>query len=384
MNYSINFGGKPARSSTLALCIVLALLGLALAALPASAQKREKRLDMFVGEQTVLSAENVDKYSLGTKGIVDVRLPEDGNEFVLVALAPGDSTLLLIMKNGNKVRYNIVVREVRVTERDNIRLDFYFVELAKNSGSRIGIGWPGTVAANVAVNASASLLSPRAITDATATVATQVLPRLDLAQNSGWAKVLREASIIMANGENGSFESGGELNFRIEGAVSSSIEKIQFGSKIEVQPRYDRTTGRLDLKIAALVSELTDTSADGLPGRSFTSLDTLVNLELGQSIVLAGIHARSSGRGSEGLPLLSQIPVVGHLFGSKTRRMTEVENLIFIVPTVVQAVDLEHRDLVQAAQKAYSAGDGEVDGKALYNKAFPRVRSKQSKKGAKQ
>jgi len=342
----------------------------------ASAQANQKRLDMFVGEQTVLSADNVDKFSLGTTGVVAVRLPEDGKEFVLVGLAPGDTTLLLIMKSGAKVRYNIVVREVRVTERDNIRLDFYFVELSRDEGYRIGVGWPGTIGGTVGISSTISLKAPRAVTEATATIATQVLPRLDMAQNSGWAKVLREATIIMANGEESVFESGGELNFRIESAVASSIQQISFGSRIQVKPRYDRTTGRLDLKINALVSELTDAGSDGLPGRTFTSLDTLVNLELGQSIVLAGIHAQSIGRGKEGLPLLSQIPVLGYLFGTGTFRETEVENLIFIVPTVVQAVDLQNKDRVQEAQEAYRVNEGEVDGEILYNKAFPRPRVK--------
>jgi len=222
-------------------------------------------------------------------------------------------------------------------------------------------------------------LRPASLTSATASVASQVLPRLDLAQNSGWAKVMREASVVVANGEKSTFESGGELNFRIEGAVSSSIEQIQFGSRIGVRPRYDRSTGRLDLKIEALVSELTDAASDGLPGRSYTSLDTLVNLELGQSIVLAGIHATSKGKNSEGLPFLSQIPVLGHLFGSHSIRETESENLVFIVPSVVQAVTSSKRRRVVEAQEAFRKYEGGVDGTLLFRKAMPEPKSKSKK-----
>ena len=57
-------------------------------------RSQEKNIELFVGGQKVISAENVAKYSVGTEGIVDVRLPEDGNEFLVVAIAPGTTTLL--------------------------------------------------------------------------------------------------------------------------------------------------------------------------------------------------------------------------------------------------------------------------------------------------
>ena len=281
-----------------------------------ASQSSEQRLDLFIGEQTVLSSKDVDKFSLGTAGIVDVRISDEGSDFVVVALARGTTTLLLLMKDGRQVRYTISVREVRVAQRDNIRLDFYFVELSKEQGSRVGVGWPGTIGGSASIDAAINLQT-RAVSAATASIASEVLPRLDFAQDTGWARVLRESSVVMANGETGSFESGAELNFRVSSAVSTGIEKIQFGSRIEVEPRYDRTTKRLDIRITAVVSELTNAAVDGLPGRSYTNLNTLVNLELGQSIVLAGINAQSKAKRSEGLPWLHDLPVIGYLFGSQ-------------------------------------------------------------------
>ena len=354
-----------------------ALLGLALVLIvlygtsSASAGNGKRHRNLFVGEQTVISSKNVDRFSLGAPGIVDVRVPNDGSDLVVVALAPGTTTLLLLMKNGEKVHYTISVRQVRVSKRHNIRLDFYFVEFSKDQGSRIGIGWPGTIGGNAKVNLRADLLG-NSVTSATASITAQVLPRLDLAQNGGWAKVMRESSVVMANGETGSFESGAELNFRVANSVSTGIEKIKYGSRVEVQPRYDRTTKRLDIRITAVVSALTGAAVDGLPGRTFTNLNTLVNLELGQSIVLAGIHAQSSAKRSEGVPWFNRIPVFGYLFGSKTHRSSSVENLIFIVPTVIQSVDIERRNLVEVAYEAYRSNSASAH-QALREWVLPAV-----------
>ena len=48
-----------------------------------------------------------------------------------------------------------------------------------------------------------------------------------------------------------------------------------------------------------------------MPGRNIARVDTLVNLQLGQSIVLSGFRGRSSTQSSTGLPWLAQIPLLG-------------------------------------------------------------------------
>ena len=132
----------------------------------------------------------------------------------------------------------------------------------------------------------------------------------------------------MAKGEQGTFNTGGEVNVRLEGALATGLEQIKFGSAIEVQPRYDRRSGRIEVRISADISELAEPGVDGLPGRTISTLSTLVNVELGQSIVLAGADSRSAAKSSAGLPGLSRIPVLGYLFGTHASRKQHTENFI--------------------------------------------------------
>ena len=99
----------------------------------------------------------------------------------------------------------------------------------------------------------------------------------------------------------------------------------------------------------------------GVPGRSVSTLETLVNLELGQAIVLGGVIARAEARTRAGLPGLSQIPILGALFGTHSRRFEESEALMFIVPSVVEAVPLQQRNRIQEAIRAYEEYRGGVD-----------------------
>lgn len=366
---------------------LLAGMALSLSSPPALAQGRAERgsavglgqaagdtLRLEVGTQQVLTADNVRSYSEGVQGVVDVRLTGDAKSFIIVALRPGQTTLLFIMMDGTEKLYRITVfdpsapkpgdarpaspRE-QVLTRDNIRLDFYFVQFDKSYSHQIGVDW-ATRYGGGSLSAFYNLQTG-SFDNATATIQDQALPALDLAQATGWAKLQRHATLITANGTKAEFKGGGEINIPVQGSLSTGIHRIEFGSTIGVQPRYDSESGRLELEIHADVSDLADDRGTGTPGRLTSTLDTLVNLELGQSLMLAGLTAKSQSRSHAGLPVLSQIPILGALFGTHAEIAQETEDVVFIVPSVIDAVSLDARGRIREALDAYDEYTGNLD-----------------------
>jgi pilus assembly protein CpaC len=308
-----------------------------------------------------------------------VRLTKDASQFIVVALAPGQTTLLFLMRDGTEQHYRITVTDPdrpqrgkrgagNVEARDNIRLDFYFVQMNKNYGHQIGIGYPSSVAPtfSAAFNVKSGQLD-----SATAVIADQALPRLDMAQSSGWAKVMRQAAVVTANGEKATFSGGGEVNVPIQNALSSSVLKIEFGSEIVVEPVYDAKSGRVELRLHADISELEGDRGTGVPGRTTATLDTVVNLELGQSLVLGGLTAKSERSSKTGIPVLSQIPILGALFGSHGHSEDETENVVLIVPSVVDSVSMQDRARLRAALEQYTAYSGDIEDVSLVPAAPP-------------
>lgn len=319
-----------------------------------------------LGQQHVLSANGVRSYSEGTRGIVDVRLTRKGDQFVLVGLQSGVTTLLLMMLDGSERHLRITVPDpegkrgptgdLSVEKKENIRLDFYFVQLDRATQHQIGMGYPGSVDLGSA-SASFDFLT-QSFQSATAVVEDQALLRLDMAQTSGWAKLMRKAAVIAENGQRAEFSGGGEVNIPVQGSLTTGIHTISFGSTIEILPRYDAVTGRLEIELVADVSDLTDDRGSGAPGRVTSSIATVVNLKVGQALVLAGLTSETKLKSNTGIPFLSQIPILGLLFGSERMIEQNADNVIFIVPTVVDATSTDARRQVNAALDAFRSYRG--------------------------
>ena len=332
-------------------------LFLSLLSFDALAEGNGERMTIRVGEQISLSAKNVEKYSEGRKGIVDIRLPEDGEEFIVVGLKPGNSTLLLIKEGGEKFTYSFEVKATtnEVERKENIRLDFYFVELSEGGQYQIGVNWPGSFGGDVEFEVG---FDTSGISSSSAAISNIPLPRLDVLHRGDWARIARQASIITSNGEEAEFKSGGEVNIAIEGSLAAEIRQIPFGTNVRVLPRFDKESGRLELRVEADVSSLGE---GRVPSRSRSTVSTVVNVEMNQAIVLAGLYAKSESKNRSGLPFFSQLPVIGTLFGTHGARSEEVQNVIFIVPSVVDVMGMDARSQIRDALQAYERYAGELD-----------------------
>ena len=123
------------------------------------------------------------------------------------------------------------------------------------------------------------------------------------------------------------------------------------------------------MRLVADVSDLTSAAgATALPGRTTSKLTTNITLKLGQSIVLSGIHTKSQTHSVQGLPGLSEIPVLGLLFGSHSNEELQTEGAIFVVPNVVEAVNAQAAEVVEGALAKFADYSGKIEKINVYDK----------------
>jgi pilus assembly protein CpaC len=250
-----------------------------------------------------------------------------------------------------------------------VRIDFYFVQYDRNSSYGIGLGWPSSVGGDAVVQSNLAFDFVSGSRAATASITNQPIPRLDIASRRGWAKVMKQATVVTNNGVEANFSNGGEQNFTVNTGLTIGVQRIAFGTDVTVLPRYNEQKREIEMRLMADVSDLTAAASGGLPGRTTSKLTTNITLKLGQSIVLSGIKTKSQSRSNTGLPGLSNIPVLGLLFGTQENQELETEGAVFVVPSVVQAVSTPAAEMVHAAVAKFDKYSGNIEKVNTYDKS---------------
>jgi general secretion pathway protein D len=121
-------------------------------------------------------------------------------------------------------------------------------------------------------------------------------------------------------------------------ASSSSVQYLDVGLTLEVQPTV-YLDGDVSIKVGFEVSTITDTKqiAGTLAYTIGTrNANTLLRLKDGETQILAGLIQDSDTRSASGIPGLSQIPVVGRLFGANNTDREKSEIVLSITPHIIR------------------------------------------------
>jgi general secretion pathway protein D len=126
--------------------------------------------------------------------------------------------------------------------------------------------------------------------------------------------------------------------------VVSSAQYVSTGITLTVTPRIN-PGGLVYMDIQQDVSRPgardPDISTSGNPPINNKTVTSQVAVQSGQTVFLGGLISEQDSQGRSGVPFLSRIPLVGPLFGARTKATFRSETLVMITPTVVEsAVDL--------------------------------------------
>jgi general secretion pathway protein D len=126
--------------------------------------------------------------------------------------------------------------------------------------------------------------------------------------------------------------------------VVSSAQYVATGVTLTVTPRIN-PGGLVYMDIQQNVSRPgardPDISTSGNPPINNKTVTSQVAVQSGQTVFLGGLISEQDSRGRTGLPFLNRVPIIGPLFGSKSKATFRSETLVMITPTVIESsVDL--------------------------------------------
>jgi len=168
---------------------------------------------------------------------------------------------------------------------------------------------------------------------------------LNYLHNSGKSRLLSDPSVTTTDGKQATISVTTTIPIQTinrfsEGSVIQDIVTYEYkevGITLNVTPRINEQ-GRITLLCSPSVEEITGwvgPANNQQPITTKRSVETEVVAVDGETIVIGGLYKEGKIENESKLWLLGDIPILGHLFRTKTITKTKTDLMIFITPKII-------------------------------------------------
>lgn len=164
--------------------------------------------------------------------------------------------------------------------------------------------------------------------------------QVNAALGSNEASVFADTTLYGNSGEKISFKNTNTYRYR-EAVVDPDTGKNQYtgitreivsGLVLDIAG-WASGDGMITMDVSASVSKQgVDTNSVNPPPTTEKVVSTQVRSRSGEPVVLSGLSQRNEDEAAQGVPFLSQIPLLGNLFKSGERTESHTEMIIYLVP----------------------------------------------------
>lgn len=288
-------------------------------------------LTLPVGGAKVVMVKSPDRVAIGNPEVADVK-QISSTELLLSGKSVGSTTLIVWGADGKKDISTVVITAGK-SAQTMIQVDVQVMEITKSEDDKLGLDWEKIVGSS----GQLTLAEADAPLKAIGTLERGKLSLLlKLLAEKGNAKVLARPKLLTLSGRKASFSSGGEIPVATTGANgSSNVEWKKYGVSLDVMPTAN-DTGTINAEIRAEVSDADFTHlVSGNPAIKTRWASTTIHVDPGATVIIGGLIQDRHQTNSQGLPILSDIPVLGYLFKSTVIHKEESELVIFVTPYLV-------------------------------------------------
>jgi general secretion pathway protein D len=319
-------------------------------AAPAAAAAAGAAVGAAAGARLVGGADGV-----GVVRNIQVVADKDQNTVLIVATPSEYSIIEQALKKldvaSRQVMIEVTIAEVKLTDTLTFGVDWIFKGAApsgrgsgglfQSGGFNPAVPLPTTGAGAVAAGLSVAAQGFSYLIN-NANFPGGVQAALHLLDTYGNTKVIANPHIAALDNQKATIKAGNRIPVNqqtivgnVSNAVTTTSQYIDTGVLLQVTPHIN-DGGLVTLDVQAEVSSPgTPDVAGGAPPIDTRSVQTLLSVPSGQTMVMGGLIQETKGNANKGLPLLNRIPIIGGLFGSETMTNDRSELVLFITPRVV-------------------------------------------------
>jgi len=299
----------------------------------------------------------------GASGIVrnlQVVADKDNNTLLIIATAAEYSVIEAALRKldvpQRQVVMEVTIAEVTLTDDMTFGVDWLF-----KGGAPSGRGSGGNINGLISTPTNPNVPLPSTSTTNPAVALAQgftyilnnanfpggIQAALRLLDSYGNTKVIANPHVAALDNQKATIKAGDRIPINSNttvggttgGLVSTTAQYIDTGVLLQVTPHINNG-GLVTLDVQAEVSVPGNSGCTAdlqcAPPISTRSVQTLISVPSGRTMVMGGLINETRGNTSNGLPLVSRIPFLGGLFGHQELKDNRTELVLFITPRVVE------------------------------------------------
>jgi type IV pilus assembly protein PilQ len=275
-----------------------------------------------------------------------------------VAADPGGNRLVVVATPGMIDQINQIVSDLDVPPVQ-IELKTEVIEVATDAMMELGIDWDKILQQTV-IFAEPNIDGTPIADDLTGEIpenmpfigrgidgdniyrqAMALEVALDVLEQNGGAKVLSNSTLATLNNRTATIHIGDVIPYQVTnltagGALQVEVEKERVGVQVEVTPRA-AGDGHITVRVAPSVSNIVAFRGpnDEYPWTKERTADTQVRVMDGQTFMIAGLLSEDETDTTTKVPLLGDIPGLGHLFRHVSKQYKKSDLIIKITPSII-------------------------------------------------
>ncbi len=243
-----------------------------------------------------------------------------GNALIVQAPAETLQAVEALLKAWDRPRPQIQIEAhiFETTEQDSQRLGVEFASRPSGSAAE-----PFTLGARL--EGATTLVSP-------------VEARLRMLEEAGRGRVLSRPVIVTTNNVEAEVNSGSRINVKLY--ENRSLQELQTGVTLRVTPRVVQASPDEAPLIALTIRAETSTPSntqviDGIPVINTQRAESMVTVPSGRPFLLSGLIKSRSEGSTAGVPMLSDLPLLGVLFQSQGQEQRFDHVVVIVTPRVL-------------------------------------------------
>ncbi len=268
---------------------------------------------------------------------------------------------IILRDTADKVK--VAERIIRANDkaRAEVVVDIELLQINSSKLLDLGVTWPSQISAGLDTGGGAD--APLRLSDIefldqsnwTLTIPSFVY---DFVKTSTDAQLLAKPQLRISEGERASLTIGDRVpvpvtSFNTGNTIGGNIVPItsfqyqDVGIQISIEPRVHHNK-EVTLTIQVEVSNLSGEVVSGgqsQPIIGTRNFESTIRLKDGETNFLAGLLRTDETRSESGVPGLSELPIIGRLFGSNRNNNQRTDVILTITPRIIRSADITPEDL---------------------------------------